>query len=164
MATLRLAALVAVLAACVACGAAPLQATYDSPEEVAEAVLDALRTRDAERLRALALSEQEFRDHVWPRLPASRPERNLPFSYVWGDLRQKSGHALAAALARHGGRRYELLRVSFDGETDYLRYRVHRQATLHVRDAAGSEREIRVSGSMIEQNGRWKVFSYNVND
>ena len=56
--------------------------------------------RDRARLDALALSEQEFRDHVWPDLPAARPERNLPFSYVWGDLHQKSNISLARDAAR----------------------------------------------------------------
>ncbi len=56
-------------------------------------------------LRDLALNEIEFREQVWPELPAARPERNLPFSYVWGDLRQKSDANLERTLARHGGRR-----------------------------------------------------------
>ena len=135
-----------------------------SAEAAAEAVLDALERRDRDRLRSLALAEQEFRERVWPRLPASRPERNLPFSYVWGDLRQKSEGRLAATLARHGGRSYELAGVTFAGVTDYGTYRVHREATLHVRDGTGAAHDLRLFGSMIEQDGRWKVFSYVTED
>src|SRR5687767_8103866 len=81
---------------CTGCsrGAPPLLNASSSSQDLASAVLEALAQRDANRLRALALSEREFRDHVWPELPASRPERNLPFSYVWGDLRQKSEESL----------------------------------------------------------------------
>jgi len=111
-------------------------------------------------LETLALSEMEFRDHVWPQLPAARPERNLPFSYVWGDLRQKSTMALTGVMSREGGMRYELIAVRFNGETDYRTYRVHRDTTLLVRDAGGVETDLRVCGSMIEQDGGWKVFSY----
>ena len=76
----------------------PLANTSASPEALAAAVLDALARGDRARLDALALTEQEFRDHVWPDLPAARPERNLPFSYVWGDLHQKSNLSLAQTL------------------------------------------------------------------
>ena len=115
-------------------------------------------------LEAIALNETEFRDHVWPQLPASRPERNLPFSYVWGDLRQKSALALDRVMSREGGKRYELIDVRFAGDSDYHTYRVHREATLRVRDAAGTELDLQVCGSMLEQDGVWKVFSYVVDD
>ncbi len=148
-----------------ACSSAPpLAETRSSAQAVALDVLDALERRDRARLAALALGEREFRDHVWPRLPAARPERNLPFSYVWGDLRQKSETTLSLTLARHGGRRYELSDLTFADERDYGTYRVHRNATLHVRDAGGDPADLRVLGSMIEQGGEWKVFSYIVDD
>jgi hypothetical protein len=140
----------------------PLAHTYQSPSSLASAVLDALARRDRAALEALALNETEFRDHVWTQLPAARPERNLPFSYVWGDLRQKSAQALGAALSREGGKRYELIDVRFADATDYRRYRVHRETTLRVRDDSGMERDLRVFGSMLEQGGVWKVFSYVV--
>jgi hypothetical protein len=126
--------------------------------------LDALARRDRPGLEALALNETEFRDHVWPQLPAARPERNLPFSYVWGDLHQKSDQSLSAVMSREGGRRYELIGVRFAANSDYQTYRVHREATLRVRDSNGSEVDLQVCGSFIEQSGAWKVFSYVVGD
>jgi hypothetical protein len=129
---------------------------------VAASVLDAIANRDRSKLESLALNEEEFRAHVWPDLPASRPERNLPFSYVWGDLHQKSEIRLAATLNEHGGKRYALERVSFAGSTDYVHYRVHREATLSVRDADGAAKDLMVFGSMLEKDGAWKVFSYVV--
>jgi hypothetical protein len=115
-------------------------------------------------LEALALNETEFRDHVWPQLPASRQERNLPFSYVWGELRQKSAQTLTGVLSREGGKRYELIGVRFADQSDYHTYRVHSEATLRVRDASGTELDLRVCGSMLEQDGAWKVFSYVIAD
>jgi hypothetical protein len=145
-----------------ACGPAPppLANTHESATAVARAVLDALEHRDLARLQALALSEQEFRRHVWPGLPASREERNLPFSYVWGDLRQKSESSLRATLARHGGRRHELMEVVFGGESDYGEFRVHRAAMFRLGDPLPEQSEQRMIGSMIEMDGAWKVFSY----
>src|SRR5688572_4482490 len=96
---------------CAACSSSSsvLFSAYPSPEALAAAVLDALARGDESALEALALTEQEFRDHVWPDLPAARPERNLPFSYVWGDLRQKGSETMAQTLSAHGGRTYALV-------------------------------------------------------
>ncbi len=155
--------LVGLLAGASCRSAAPaLTNTRDSPEALAEAVLDALARRDRSALDALVLSEEEFRDHVWPALPAARPERNLPLSYVWGDLRQKSESALSGTLREKGGQRYDLQRISFAGMTEYPKNRVHRGAVLRVVDSLGQESDLRVCGSMLEQDGAWKVFSYVV--
>jgi hypothetical protein len=155
--------LAVVLAATAGCRA-PLANTHASREALATAVLDGLVQRDRARLEALALNEQEFRDHVWPSLPAARPERNLPLEYVWSDLHQKSDAGLMRTLAEYGGRRFTLVGVEFGDRTDYGAYRVHREAMLRVRSASGDVETIRVCGSMIEQDGAWKVFSYVVDD
>jgi hypothetical protein len=141
----------------------PLVNTYASPDALASAVLESLAARDRKTLEGLALSEQEFREHVWPDLPAARPERNLPFSYVWGDLSQKSQASLTGTLSAHGGKRYHLLRTRFDGATStYASSSVHRKTILTIRDEHGHQEDVRLFGSTIEQGGRWKVFSYVV--
>ncbi|MEZ5294169.1 MAG: hypothetical protein R2745_24010 [Vicinamibacterales bacterium] len=153
----------AAVASCV--GEPPLAHASDTPEALLTAVLDRLAARDRGGLDALALSEEEFRRLVWPSLPAARPERNLPFSYVWGDLHQKSDASLRQVLARHGGRRYRLEHVRFEGETSaYAAVTVHRGAVVDVRDDGGESAAIRVCGSLVERAGRWKVFSYVVDD
>jgi hypothetical protein len=134
-----------------------------SPERLAAAVLEALERRDQTRLQELALSEQEFREIVWPELPAARPERNLPFSYVWGDLKLKSDAALAGLLNEHGGRALVLTDLWFrGGSSQYESYVVHRTATLRVFDEAGVDHELQLFGSIVEHAGRFKLFSYVV--
>src|SRR5688500_266044 len=99
------------------CGRPPLLTnTYPSVEQLATAVVEAISGGDMERLRALALDEEEFREHVWPELPAGRQARRRPCSFVWGDLNQKSGQALAGTGARHRGRQYTVVSVRFGGE------------------------------------------------
>jgi hypothetical protein len=159
--------LVIVLGLCgsLACGSAPpLTNTFGSSDALAAAVLDALARSDRPTLDAIALSEREFRDHVWPDLPAARPERNLPFSYVWGDLHQKSDIRLSETIKRHGGKPYELRRVTFSGKTNYGHYVVHRDVTFEVVDASGASTPLRVCGSFLEKDGAWKVFSYVVDE
>ena len=142
----------------------PLTHTAASAEALAADIVQAVAQRDRARLESLALDEQEFRRHVWPELPASRPERNLPFSYVWGDLRQKSAAGLTQTLARHGGEGYEVVAVTFAGASHYGAYRVHRAPTIVVRGRSGDRGEIALTGSLLEKDGRWKVFSYVVDD
>jgi hypothetical protein len=146
-------------------GPYPLAQTQQSAEGVAREVLAAISRRDETRLRALALDEREFERRVWPGLPAARPERNVPWSYVWMDLRQKSDTMLARAISNHSGKAYELERVTFEGAmTDHGTYVIHREAIVWVRDAAGEQQRLRLMGSLIDAGGRWKVFSYVVDD
>jgi len=151
--------------ACACTRVAPPANAHPSHDALARAVLAAVARRDAGALRALALDEQEFRTHVWPELPAARPERNLPFSYVWGELRQKSEQMLGATIAAHGGRSYELVRVDYpSGATPYDTYVVHRETTLVVRTPEGTEARLQLYGSTLQKNGAFKVFSYVVDD
>ncbi len=125
----------------------------------------AMELRDQAALHNLGLSEQEFRAHVWPSLSAARPERNLPFSYVWGDLKQKSDSFLTATLNEHAGRHFELISIRFDApQTDYGAFRVHRDPVFVIRSATEDAREVRLTGSLIEKNEGWKVFSYLIAD
>jgi hypothetical protein len=160
-----LAVSMAVLYAAAACGERPvaLETTIGSPERLADAVLDALAARDRQALAALAVSGSEFRQRVWPELPASRPERNVPLQYAWNDLAQKSSGGLSAVLAAYGGQRFTLRRVEFLGEkTIYRTFAIQRKTELVVTDAGGAEQRIRVFGSIIHADGLVKVFSYIV--
>jgi hypothetical protein len=137
--------------------------TFDSPTQLATAVADALQQRNAERLQALALTEDEFRVHVWPRLPASRSEGGVPFGFVWAQLHSKSRAYLAAVLEEYGGAKLDVVHVRFRGETtDYGAFVVNRDAEVVVRDQDGQKRTVRLFGSMLEQGGRYKLFSYVV--
>ena len=141
----------------------PLSHAFESPEALARVVLDALAARDQATLGALPLSATEFRQIVWPELPSSRPEVNLPVEYAWGDLSTKSRGHLGATLDEWGGRRLALVRLEFRGDTTaYKTFSVHRDAQLTVRTDTGEERRIRLFGSILERDGQFKLFSYVV--
>jgi hypothetical protein len=148
-----------------ACGTSrSLEPSYDSPNAVAQAVVDGMSRKDVAELSRLAVTEDEFRDLVWPRQPGSRPERNLPWTYVWRDLAAKSRGQLLARVSEWPAQgRLTVEQVTFDGETtDYDTYRVFRASRLTLRDATGRLITARIFGSIIEQRGRFKVFSYVV--
>lgn len=135
--------------------------TFTSPAAAAAAVVDALAREDLEALHALPLSEHEFRTVVWPELPSSRPEVNLPLVYAWATLKQNSLGSLASMFAAQAGRQYDVMRVEFDGKTTrYHTFVVHREARVIVRHPDGAERRLALFGSLLEREGRFKIFSY----
>ena len=141
----------------------PLANTFDSPDALAGAVLDGLARRDLPRLHALALSEEEFRAHVWPELPVSRPERNVPFDYAWGQMKQRSDGSLNETLARHEGKPLRLVQTRFTGETtQYQSFSVMRDSEVVASDETGRELILRLYGSAMVKDGRYKLYSYVV--
>jgi hypothetical protein len=153
----------AAMAACDAADAEPrLTSTFESPEALARAVLEAVSNEDVGTLKSLPLTKDEFRLYVWPKLPASRPERGLPLEYAWGELNQKSRNAIATNYALYKGRRLELVSIRFkDGKTDYESFIVHRKSLLRVRDPeSGAEQNLELFGSVMEWKGKYKLFSY----
>jgi len=151
------------LAACGFEARPPLSQTFGSAELAARAVLDGMAARNADALLDLAVDEHEFRQVVWPELPASRPVTGLPVEYAWGRLRLTSRSRLSMTLAEHGGHHYELVAVKFRGETTrHQTFSVHRQTELVVRDASGATQTVRLFGSLLERDGQWKIFSYVV--
>jgi hypothetical protein len=139
----------------------PLAHTFESPEALGGAVLDALARKDRAALDAMALSEQEFRAYLWPHLPVSRPERNMPFDYVWSDLAGKSRAFLRARLSAGARAEGQVKRVVFDGaSTRYGDVTVMRRARLVLQDAAGREQDVRAFGSVLVKDGRYKLVSY----
>lgn len=138
-----------------------LAPSFESDDALAQAVLDGLAKRDVEGLLALSLSRDEFADLVWPTLPASRPEVGMPMTYVWQDSFTRSRSSLAQTIEAFGGQPLTLVRVGFSGrQTDHKGVVIARKSYLVVKDGQGQERQIRVFGSVIRQNGRSKVYSY----
>ncbi len=155
------AAVALLLGACSADAPPEFQPVFETKEAAVTALLDALWQRDVDRMRNLAVSETEFRKHVWPRLPAAAGAAESSMSYWWEDLRARSLGSMAQVLEEHGGTRLSLEAVSFEGGvTDYGTFRVHREARVSARDTAGNLRELRLFGSLVEAPSGWKIYSY----
>jgi hypothetical protein len=143
----------------------PLTSTFESPEALARAVLAALERRDLDALRALPLSETEYREHVWPELPVSRPERNVPFDYSWGQMKQRSDGSLQQTFARYAGKRLTLVRARFTGDTtQYGSFSVMRESEIIATDESGRDVILRLYGSAMVKDRRYKMFSYVVDN
>lgn len=158
--------LMVLVAGVAGCSAPPaslaLSPSYESKDAAVTAFLQALAARDVDTLAQQVVNQQEFLKHIWPALPASRPDVGMPADRAWADQAQRNQGFLAQLLAEHGGQRYALVVASFDGSpTTYGAFRIHPKSRLDIRDASGV-REIRLFGSMIESGGRWKVYSFVV--
>ncbi len=140
----------------------PLTPSYDSKEAAATAFLQALVARDRDTLATQVVSESEFLKHIWPALPASAPQVGMSSDRAWADQAQRNALFLSRTFGEHGGRRYELVAVRFDGPpTTYDSFTIHPKTTLDVRDGNGVQ-DLELFGSMIESGGRWKIYSYVV--
>ena len=145
--------------------AVPLSNTFESPEALARGVLDALAANDSDRLRTLQLSEAEFKAHVWPELPVSRPERNVPFEYAWGQMKQRSDGSLQTTIGRYAGRKLTFRSTRFTGETtQYASFAVMRESEIIAADETGRELILRLYGSAMVKDGRYKLYSFVVDD
>ncbi|GMV22735.1 MAG: hypothetical protein AMXMBFR57_26840 [Acidimicrobiia bacterium] len=150
------------LTACAGPTPVPLSPSFESKDAAVQAFLDALAARDAATLERLAVNETEFLKHIWPALPASRPEVGMPGERAWQDQHLKNVGFLANVLSEHGGQRYELVAASFGAApTTYGTFTVHPKTRLDVR-LNGQVTEVRLFGSMIESGGRWKIYSFIV--
>jgi hypothetical protein len=139
----------------------PLSHAADSPEALGRAVVERLATRDVAGLRQLMLTRDEFEAHVWPHLPASRPDTNMPMSFVWNRLQQQSEGHLAQTIARHGGQPLTFVGIATTGAaSDYGTVRVDRDSMMTVRTASGDVEEVKLFGSIVRQGAHYKVFSY----
>lgn len=132
-------------------------------ETLVHDVVDALGRGDRERLVKLAVSDSEFRELIWPRLPASRPAVGMPVEYLWADTSAKSRGHLSQTLARYGGRAWRVdALIPGRAPVDYGTFRVHSGASVRLRGDDGTLVTTQVFGSLIEQGHAWKVFSYVV--
>ncbi len=133
-----------------------------SPEELARRFLDALARNEIEDVRRLAMTEEEFRTRVYPELPVSDPARNASSEFVWNMLHIRSESNLHSVMRQSGGRTLALEDIRFRGESEaYDTFRVHRESMLVLTDDAGERQTASLFGSVLEMDGRFKIFSFN---
>jgi hypothetical protein len=132
----------------------------ESPEALARNFLAALAVTDIPALKRTRITKDEFTWYVWPELPASRLP-NVTSDFAWSQATLNSLSGLAGLLNQYSGRRFELVGIRFAGGTkDLPSYRVHYDSRVRVRDESGDEYELKLFGSMLEMDGRFKLFSH----
>jgi len=133
-----------------------------SAEALCRQVLAAVVRSDRAGLEALSISEPEYMRHVWPGLPVSRvPQWQAQAGFVWNQHRMKSLDGLNSVLARYGGTGFEFVSLRFvSPATPYETCVIHSDARMTVRDETGKETELTFFSSLVEKDGKYKIFSY----
>lgn len=141
-------------------GTRVLENAQASPEELSRVFLRALAGRDLAVIKSLRLTKEEFCQYIFPELPSSKVP-NLTCDFAWEQATLRSLSGLDKMYTRHQGRKYELVSVRFEkGTESYTSYRVYKETHLTVRDETGAQAEIRLFGSMLEMDGKYKLFSF----
>jgi hypothetical protein len=134
-----------------------------SIEDLGKQVLEAVYNNDRERLKAMAITAEEYERYIWPQSPISKIKQwQEHYDFVWKQHSSRSGHSLSQVLSRYGGRQYTLVRVRFkDDTTDHTIYKAHRDARLIVKNPDGKEVELNLFGSIVEMDGQFKIMSFD---
>lgn len=132
-----------------------------SPEEVCQAALDALAANDPLALDALRLSRFEHDSILVPEMPIGRDSTGRKdLELAWYMLDQRCTKGVRRAIADYGGQRYELISVRFTRPAErHGPLTVHRGTEVWVRDANGDELILGIFGSILQQDGLFKLVS-----
>lgn len=127
-----------------------LEGAPQSLEDLGAALVEALNAKDAERLRALEISESEYKDRFFPILIYKRSALKLGAELGWKMLRSESDGDLDNALSRLGGKSLDFVSLSTDEVLDRPKVRIHRKCVLRVRALGGDEKVIPLAGTILE--------------
>ena len=125
------------------------------------AVVDALNRVDIEQLNQLRVQREAYLAWLWPAFPASRPPSNFPGDFAWENLNKKCNIGMKRAIANHGGHNLTFVDIRFDKPTEtYDGFQLLRGTVLTLRNAEGEKMELKILGSVVVKNQRYKLLSY----
>ena len=135
--------------------------SLDSPDQLGLAVVDALNREDIEQLNRLRVQREEYLDWIWPAFPASRPPNNFPGDFAWSNLNKKCNIGMKKWIAHFGGVNLKFVAIRFDRPKEtYQGFQLLRGTVLTLQNVAGEKRELKILGSVVVKNDRYKLLSY----
>jgi hypothetical protein len=138
-----------------------LEGGVASLDELLRTVERALADSDTARLFDLMVSEREYREVLYPALPASQPPINAPFETIWVTHFPEAYRGLLRTVGLYGGRDLHILELRFDRpDQDFGRFILHETSRVDIQVDGRREDNRRLFGSVIHAGGRWKVLSY----
>lgn len=136
--------------------------SLDSPGQLGLAVVEALNQEDIEALDHLRVQRKEYLDWIWPAFPASRPPNNFPGDFAWSNLNRKCNTGMKKWVARYGGKDLKFVDIRFDQPREtYDGFQLLRGTVLTLRNAAEETGELKILGSVVVKDDRYKLLSYN---
>jgi hypothetical protein len=135
---------------------------YPSAAALAEAILEGVNENDVEALRRLIVSFDEFKTILWPEFPESRPSTKIRAEDAWDFLFR--GNLSGSSRGVHD---WAIEPLSLDhlsyavGLTPYSNFNLYRGMTIHAKTADGRAVALDFTRTIVERNGRWKVYRYS---
>ena len=146
------------LAILLAAGCAKEIGEADSPERLARAVVDALNKEDRVALHSLRVQKEE---HLRSILPAFQPI-GFPPEFAWNNLNKKCIIGVSKWVKRYGGESLSLAGILFEKpEETYKGLKLLRGTVLTVQTRKGEQVDLRILGSVVLRDGRYKLLSYD---
>ncbi len=138
-----------------------LSNTSGSPEEVCRRVLDALSLGDTLALQNLVLTRFEHDSILVPCMPIGQDTTgNKDLELAWFMLNQRSVKGIRRALADYEGEKFEFVSVKFNKpDHTYGALTLHKGTEVRAKKADGEEVVVGIFGSILEQDGRYKLVS-----
>ena len=140
--------------------------TFADLDGLFQALEQAAVSGDADRMRSLAVTEEEFRDLVWPTLDIAKlPKSGFTWEFVWSQHQLKHEKCLMRTSHDLAGGEIDIVDITFEGRTtDHGSFKIHRDSRVEVLRADGTTEALAVFGSLLETaDGRYKIYSF-IND
>ncbi len=132
-----------------------------SPDQLGLAVVDALNRKDIEHLNRLRVQREEFLGWIWPEFPASRPPSNFPSDLAWSNMNKKCNIGMKKWIDRYGGQTLKFVNIRFDRPQEtYKGFQLLRGTVLTLQNAEGKKQELKILGSIVVKDNRYKLLSY----
>jgi|GEM_PF-1732291 len=137
----------------------------NSVEGLMNEALAAYAAGDTAALRGLLITKEEFDAYLYPEFgvhyPAARDTSAQARDFIWENHALTADKALRRSLRELGGRRMDLIAVSFgEAAKTFPSYILHEGTEVKVRLEDGGEADLLAFGSIVEMDGVYKLLSY----
>lgn len=130
-----------------------------SLDELGRLVCRAIHRGDRDALMALCVTDEEFRDVLWPEFPQSRPVTGLQWEDGWRVLSVRLLSGCNHAIVEHGGRYHEFVRFESDSTGRYRNFDLHGGLAMVVKGPDGALQRWTWLRSVAERKGVFKIYS-----
>lgn len=133
--------------------------SFRKPEDIGEAVVDALNNKNHALLHKYRVTKQEYLNYLWDSFSASK---HWPKDYAWNNLNIHCIKGVNRWVNRYGGKELEFVSITFEKEPKtYDEFEILSGTVLTVKNNQGKEMVLPILGSVVKMDGRYKLLSYD---
>jgi len=137
----------------------PFRGGAQSLDALGRTVCRALHQGRKDSLMALCVTDDEFRDILWPEFPQSRPATGLQWEDAWPILYARLNAGNSHAVRDWGGHQYEFKSLTADSIGQYKNFKLYSRLTLVAKDDEGTVHRWTWLRSVAARKGRYKIYS-----